>query len=127
MPRPGCQEGPLLSSPLVSFFSCALFWRHLLLPRMLLTSVVLSTSGPDGRWDLCCPQCRRLVLALPFQERRHVAEWSQDVPSQHLEATQSPVQPRTKHNDYCSSCSLEDVPTEQVSVISRENLGAQVQ
>lgn len=127
MPRPGCQERPLLSSLLVSFFSCALFWRHLLLPRMLLTSVVSSVSGPDGRCDLCCPQCGRLVLALPFLERHHVGEWSRDIPFQHLEATQSPVQPRTKHNDYCSSCSLEDVPTEQVSVISWENLGAQVQ
>ena len=127
MPWPCCQEGPLLSSPLVSFFSCALFWRQLLPPRMLLTSVVLPACGADGRCDLCCPRCRGLVLALPFQERHHLAEWSRDIPFRHLEATQSPVQPRTKHNDYCSSCSLEDVPTEQVSVISWENLGARLQ
>lgn len=67
-------------------------------------------------------QCRRLVLARPFQESHHLAEWPQDSPSQHLDAAWIPVQPHNKHNGYCSSCSLEDVPTEQVSVISWENV-----
>ena len=67
-------------------------------------------------------QCRRLVLARPFQESHHLAEWPRDIPFQHLDATRIPVQPHNKHNGYCGSCSLEDVPAEQVSVISWENV-----